>query len=286
MSVAGEGLCSRADISTIGKLGRIYFAKEEKTTQDREWIFRIDKVIRKMHETTENVKRAVTNNEFGIAKFEDFEIFLDKLADRISVECDPAGNVKQIQSPMYVGCSDWLNKRLAEHELLRGMTTSESLCLFLSCLAVLNIKFELVKIPVIKTTEPGLVPLAGNILAWLCGSGFETGGFNAVPSAAPKDAIGQHIYDMAFDEVWKHSWASKNQEKSLEYYRKLLQDYQEMDEKRNVFEQEMKQAEEQLSKFGKEVAKFGEEVKKAQDRLDAEQLLNRLLQEAIIEANR
>ncbi|KAJ3518718.1 hypothetical protein NM208_g14411 [Fusarium decemcellulare] len=102
---------------------------------------------------------------------------------------DITKQVRHIQSPLYVGCSNDLRERvLSSSRQLR--TRNRPLCLTVSVLKALNLEVEVVVRVVVRTWEPVQLSLAERLVATLagsllCWSGFNTTQAGATPGAAP-----------------------------------------------------------------------------------------------------
>jgi len=108
----------------------------------------IDSVIGSKRSDTETIQDEA-NQGVRASYHEGIDIFCQRLQFRISEDLDK--DIRQIQTPCQIGCSRDLTSKMASHDRLLTMKDSaKSLSLVLSCLQVMGLEAEIVRIPATK----------------------------------------------------------------------------------------------------------------------------------------
>lgn len=109
------------------------------------------------------------------------------LAKRIHRQLDRDGNISQLQSLLQVGCSISLATRAFQYNKVTGMKGVPDLWgLLFSCLGMLEIKFEMISVPVLRIWEADSLGLAEILITDLASSYVEWGGLDPT-SAGNRD---------------------------------------------------------------------------------------------------
>ena len=113
-------------------------------------------------------------------KSEVLNAFIRNLDMRMSEELDPSGHHRQLQAPIYVGCSTNIHKRVNAHDpMANNLTGSAALPTLLhSCLKVLDIQTRHVCVPILKIWDKDTLDIAEVLVTYLAGSMVKDGGLN------------------------------------------------------------------------------------------------------------
>ncbi|KAI8155124.1 hypothetical protein K4K49_012910 [Colletotrichum sp. SAR 10_70] len=123
----------------------------------------------------------------------------------------------QHQSPLYVGCSDNLEVRLADYSLDRDLSRiNKLLALTLSVIKYMGLQPKLTRKVVLRTWEPRQLPEAEKLVIALARSYCHMDGFNVADGGGktPKDSY--RTLAVGEEEVMRIGYFRKNMRKSLE----------------------------------------------------------------------
>ncbi|QGI84960.1 hypothetical protein CEK25_011689 [Fusarium fujikuroi] len=116
-------------------------------------------------------------------EFSKIEGVISSFERRCDRQLDPAGKVRQLQSPLYVGCSIDLRERTSKYKLhSRGglLNVNKPLCLVVNILSALDLNVELSVQVVVRTWEGIPLPVAERLITTVACSFVYQHGFNAV----------------------------------------------------------------------------------------------------------
>jgi hypothetical protein len=113
-------------------------------------------------------------------KSEVLDAFIRNLDMRMSEELDPSGHHRQLQAPIYVGCSTNIHKQVDAHDpMANNLTGSAALPTLLhSCLKVLEIQTCHICVPILKIWDKDTLDIAEVLVTYLAGSMVKDGGLN------------------------------------------------------------------------------------------------------------
>ncbi|OTB02813.1 hypothetical protein M426DRAFT_322405 [Hypoxylon sp. CI-4A] len=131
--------------------------------------------------------------------------------------------VPQKISPVYVGCSHKMIKRLPGHDpdLSSMETSSNALSLLLACIKHIGLIPMAIGLPVVPAWEEPQIPLAEMLVTVLAQSLVSLNGLNVIKprtSTPMDDEIHAPLFDSTFEHVLDHRpWFAQNMQDSLDF---------------------------------------------------------------------
>ncbi|KAI7760659.1 hypothetical protein LZL87_007871 [Fusarium oxysporum] len=143
-------------------------------------------------------------------EFSKIEGLISSFELRCDRQLDPTGKVRQLQSPLYVGCSIDLRERTSKYKLhSRGglLNVNKPLCLVVNILSALDLHVELSVQVVVRTWEGIPLPVAERLITTVACSFVYQHGFNAVEAGGTgfsKPAGTSHVLEKSAELLFGH----------------------------------------------------------------------------------
>ena len=145
------------------------------------------------------------------------DTFCDMLSHRQCFYLDPSGMIRQKQMPIQVGCTEEFWTRLNNYgpgDTGFQSNTPMMWALTVSCLAVMGIELEIIRIPIAQIWKPRQLPIVEVLLTTLAGSLIHWGGMNS--RAAGTTTARKVDFSRGERSVFvENQWASANLTESL-----------------------------------------------------------------------
>jgi hypothetical protein len=144
-------------------------------------------------------------------------VMIEKSEERIRLDLDPTGNVRQFQSPLEVGQSTNILSRMSSHDPRSGLgTATKTWSLLLSCLKTMKVTFNVVTTPIMLIWKSEQLNQAEILITLLGGSLVEDGGYNVKQAGTAPLPTNRRGYMVEMREVFeKHDWLKDNLEASM-----------------------------------------------------------------------
>ncbi|KUJ12387.1 uncharacterized protein LY89DRAFT_738177 [Mollisia scopiformis] len=153
-----------------------------------------------------------------VLSFARVDRWIDMLSHRIDDELDPVGDDRQVQAPLYVGCSQHIGSQLMSHDPLLGMGSSAVGLRFLfSCIMASGIKLEIIRLPIWKIWDSAQLPIKKIGLTYLAGSMVFDGGINSIaPGGTYMDDDPLKFELTTYQIFGQNDWTYQNLKESKE----------------------------------------------------------------------
>ncbi|KUJ17858.1 uncharacterized protein LY89DRAFT_28634 [Mollisia scopiformis] len=170
------------------------------------------KFCKKRNETWQKILADANNGIRPLVQKSGGRQFCEMMSNRIRKDLDPSGDIRQLQMPVQIGCSESLKKRMSDYSPKSRMTsTPDTWRLTVSCLEFLSIKMVHIGVPIVKVWEQEMLPLGEIFFTLISGSMIQWGGFNPVAGGARRGFDeGRDTSDEKKQAIIDQPWASEN----------------------------------------------------------------------------
>ncbi|KAI1411324.1 hypothetical protein F5Y13DRAFT_191262 [Hypoxylon sp. FL1857] len=219
----------------------------------------------------------------GKDRTRNIEALIGMLGRRVDTDVD--GGVHQLSSPVYVGCSHSVKKRMVSHDPEAGDMKSSSnvLRLLVSCIRYLGLKVIVHTIPICMVWEESQIPLSEILVTVLAQSLISMNGLNVIQPGTNAKDVNQAVNERMKQHIWvKRPWFTENLEKSLELRtnRSAIE---------SAWKKTQKRSDEELSQLLSEGQRLDDEVlktwSKIRDAMKESKAQTKYLKEEIQEAD-
>ncbi|KAI1656302.1 hypothetical protein F4813DRAFT_397700, partial [Daldinia decipiens] len=146
------------------------------------------------------------------------EELIEMLGRRVNPDFD--GNVRQLSSPVYIGCGMGVPKRMLQHDPDFNSldTSSHALRLLISCARYSGLNVLVHGVPIVMVWEETQISLAEVLVTVLAQSLISLNGLNVIqPGTNTTREKKTAVYDEMQKHVWvKRPWFTENMKKSIE----------------------------------------------------------------------
>ncbi|CAJ0552183.1 Ff.00g061620.m01.CDS01 [Fusarium sp. VM40] len=163
--------------------------------EDKKWTMKVDGIYRQAGDPTDgSVAQFIKKN--GEKSIQELVTSFKRRVTNL----DTTNTVRQIQSPLYVGCSIDLNTRVNNYyRNLRD--TNKPLCLTVSVLEALNLKMDIIIKIALRTWKDEQLPLAERLVTTLARSLVHQTGFNATQAGANSTSPTRSVLSLGWRAV-------------------------------------------------------------------------------------